>query len=104
MNFSAVTKSIRGRLLLWLAFLMTCILTGFGVTAYQLHYTNQFDQLDDELKHRVAVLSVSLRTPLFSSESNSVADGTANTNFLPAPSLFIDSNSPHFLVINHTNY
>jgi len=31
------TKSIRWRLLFWLGFLLACILSGFGVTAYQLH-------------------------------------------------------------------
>lgn len=56
-------KSIRWRFALWLAFLLVCVLTGFGFTAYQLHRTNRFDQLDDELERRVNALSTALRTP-----------------------------------------
>jgi len=56
-------QSIRWRFVLWLAFLLICILTGFGFTAYQLHRTNRFDQLDDDLERRVNALSIELRTP-----------------------------------------
>lgn len=56
-------KSIRWRFVLWLAFLLTFILTGFGITAYQLHRKNRFDQFDDELKRRVAALSATRRAP-----------------------------------------
>ena len=56
-------QSIRWRFALWLAFLLACVLTGFGFTAYQLHRTNRFDQLDDELERRVNALSTALRTP-----------------------------------------
>jgi two-component system OmpR family sensor kinase len=58
------TKSIRGRLLTWLAFLLVCILTGFGVTAYQLHRTNRFGQIDNELEIRVAAIRDDLRSRL----------------------------------------
>jgi len=51
------TKSIRGRLLLWLGFLLVCTLTAFGVTAYQLHRANEIRQFDEELQHRLAALS-----------------------------------------------
>ena len=47
------TKSIRWRMQLWLAFLLVCILSGFGITAYQLHRTNQLRLIDDELDRRV---------------------------------------------------
>ena len=50
-------KSIRVRLLLWLAFLLACVLTGFGVTAYQLHRINLFESIDEELESRVAILA-----------------------------------------------
>jgi signal transduction histidine kinase len=50
-------KSIRGRLLLWLAFLLACLLAGFGVTAYQFQRINRFRQIDDELVQRVEALS-----------------------------------------------
>ena len=55
------TRSIRWRLILWLAFLLTCILSGFGVTAYQLHRLNLLSQIDDELERRVAALRSELR-------------------------------------------
>ena len=58
-----LTKSIRWRFVLWLAFLLTFILTGFGITAYQLQRMNRFGQLDEELKRRVAALSTTVRAP-----------------------------------------
>ena len=54
-------KSIRWRLLSWLAFLLVCILTGFGVTAYQLHRINQLKQIDETLERRVVALSSDVR-------------------------------------------
>jgi heavy metal sensor kinase len=57
------TKSIRWRMQLWLAFLLVCILIGFGTTSYQLHRNNQFGQIDDELGRRVAALSADVRRP-----------------------------------------
>src|SRR5712691_8066136 len=55
------TNSIRWRLQLWLAFLLVCVLSGFGVTVYQLHRVNQLNQIDEELQRRVAALSAALR-------------------------------------------
>ena len=55
------TKSIRWRMQLWLAFLLACILSGFGVTAYQLHRTNELRQIDNELDRRVSALSGDMR-------------------------------------------
>ena len=55
------TKSIRGRMLLWLAFLLGCILTGFGVTAYQLNRINLLRQIDEELTRRIAALNADVR-------------------------------------------
>jgi two-component system OmpR family sensor kinase len=57
------TKSIRWRFVLWLAFLLIVVLTGFAVTAFQLHRLSRFGQLDEELKRRVALLSSTLRAP-----------------------------------------
>jgi len=54
-------KSIRWRMQLWLAFLLVCILSGFGVTAYQLHRTNLFQQIDEGLTRRVAALAADVR-------------------------------------------
>jgi hypothetical protein len=53
-------QSIRWRLQLWLAFLLAAILGGFGVTAYQLHRTNQLNQIDQELHRRIAALNTAL--------------------------------------------
>ncbi|HOX00836.1 MAG TPA: ATP-binding protein [Candidatus Paceibacterota bacterium] len=56
-------KSIRWRMQLWQAFLLVCILSGFGVTAFQLQRTNWLRQVDEELERRVAVLSEDVRGP-----------------------------------------
>ena len=56
-------RSIRWRLQWWLAFLLVCILSGFGVTAYQLQRMNLFNQIDQELERRVAILSGEVRSP-----------------------------------------
>jgi heavy metal sensor kinase len=57
------TKSIRWRLQLWLAFLLVCVLTGFGVTVYQLQRIRQLNQVDEELGTRVSALSSAFRQP-----------------------------------------
>src|ERR1035441_8005184 len=57
------TKSIRWRLQLWLAFLLVCVLTGFGVTVYQLQRLHQLNQIDEELGTRVSALSKAFRPP-----------------------------------------
>ena len=57
------TKSIRWRLQLWLAFLLVCLMGGFGVTAYQLHRTNQLHQIDQELQRRISALNSAMRGP-----------------------------------------
>lgn len=53
--------SIRGRLLGWFAFLLGCILTGFGVLAYQFHSQSELQRIDGELERRVALLQADLR-------------------------------------------
>jgi two-component system, OmpR family, sensor kinase len=50
-------KSIRWRLQLWLAFLLITILSGFGVTAYQLHRLNLLQQIDEDLERHLAAIS-----------------------------------------------
>lgn len=54
-------RSIRWRILLWLAFLLVALLTGFGLTAYQLQQASQFSRLDETLKHHVAIVSADVR-------------------------------------------
>src|ERR1039458_1144938 len=57
------TQIIRWRLQLWLAFLLVCVLTGFGVTVYQLQRLHQLNQIDEELGVRVSALSKAFRPP-----------------------------------------
>ena len=54
-------QSIRWRLQLWLAILLVCVLTGFGITIYQLQRVSQLNQIDEDLERRVAVLSGAVR-------------------------------------------
>lgn len=56
-----IIKSIRWRLQIWLAFLLVCLLSGFGITAYQLNRVSRFKQLDEELERRVAAVSADVR-------------------------------------------
>ena len=56
-----IIKSIRWRLQIWLAFLLVCVLIGFGVTVYQLQRVNQLKQIDEELERRVAALDRAVR-------------------------------------------
>lgn len=58
-----IPRSIRWRLQLWLGFWLVCVLSGFGVTAYQLHRLNVLNQIDRELERRVAALGVAMRPP-----------------------------------------
>jgi hypothetical protein len=57
------TKSIRWRLLLWIAFLLGLILAALDFTAYEIHFANRVGQLDGELQRRVAALSAALYAP-----------------------------------------
>ena len=56
-------KSIRWRLQLWLAFLLIFVLTGFGITASQLHRMTRFAQIDEELQFRLDGLKEGLSRP-----------------------------------------
>jgi heavy metal sensor kinase len=55
------TNSLRWRLQLWLAFLLVCVLSGFGVSVYQLQRINHLNQLDEELERRLTALSTAVR-------------------------------------------
>jgi two-component system, OmpR family, sensor kinase len=54
-------KSIRWRLQLWVAFLLACVLSGFGVTVYQLQRIHLLNQIDEDLGRQVSVLSGTVR-------------------------------------------
>jgi len=56
-----LTRTIRGRFQLWLAFLLVCVLSGFGISLFQLQRVQQFKKIDEELELRVAALSGALR-------------------------------------------
>lgn len=53
--------SIRWRLQLWYGLLLIAVLSGFGVTAYQLESGRQFRRLDEELRRRLPALVESQR-------------------------------------------
>lgn len=55
--------SLRGRLLLWIGALLVLILSGFGVTAYQLNRREQMAELDERLARWVASLVRDVRGP-----------------------------------------
>jgi signal transduction histidine kinase len=55
-------NSIRWRLQLWFACLLVCVLSGFGITVYQLQRINQFKQIDDQLQRRITVLGDAVRS------------------------------------------
>ncbi len=57
------TKSIRWRLLLWIALFLALILGGLDFTAYQIHLSNRVNLLDEELRQHVATLSAALFAP-----------------------------------------
>jgi hypothetical protein len=60
------TKSIRWRLQLWLAFLLVCTLSGFGIASFEVYRTKQYQQVDEQLSHRVEGLGRMARGPFFS--------------------------------------
>lgn len=81
-------KSIRWRILLWLAFLLIGILSGFGVTAYQLNRVHQLNQIDEALERRVTALSADWRQPQMPPDMPSGGRGPARKQ--PPPSRSFD--------------
>jgi hypothetical protein len=55
-----LAKSIRSKFLLWLAFLLICLLVGFGVTAFELFRTNQNHQIYAQLQRRLSAVASDL--------------------------------------------
>src|SRR5262245_51643785 len=73
-------KSIRARLLVWLAFLLVCTLSGFGVATFEAHRIKQYQQIDEELIQPFEIFERSARGPQFnagrfSSEERARRDG-----------------------------
>lgn len=54
-------NSIRWRLQLWHGLLLVFVLTGFGLTAYHFERGNRLRRIDQELQHRVSVLTGAMR-------------------------------------------
>src|SRR3569832_408935 len=57
------TNSIRWRLQIWIGFLLLCVLSALGITAYHLQKIQRFLQIDQQLETRVSALSAALRRP-----------------------------------------
>src|SRR6185503_18434153 len=58
-------KSIRWRLQLWFAFLLVCTLSGFAIATFEVYRTRQYQQVDEELGHRLEGLARMVRGPQF---------------------------------------
>jgi heavy metal sensor kinase len=54
------TKSIRWRLLLWIALLLVLILAALDLAACKIYFANSVARLDENLRRRVAVMSVAV--------------------------------------------
>ena len=52
-----LVKSIRWRLQLWLAFLLVCTLSGFGIATFEAHRIKQYQQIDEELNQRFEIFA-----------------------------------------------
>ncbi len=59
------TKSIRWRLQLWLAFLLICTLSGFGIATFEVYRTKQYQSVDEQLGPRAEGLARLARSPHF---------------------------------------
>ena len=57
-------QSIRWRLQLWHGLLLVTVLTGFGITAYQLQRVNLFRRVDQELQRAANPIMARLRPPI----------------------------------------
>jgi heavy metal sensor kinase len=80
-------KSIRWRMLAWIAIFLSLTLSALGYTAYRIYFASQVSRLDQELRGRVAALSVALFAPSFAHppagpSSELLKNGT---NLLPPP-------------------
>jgi heavy metal sensor kinase len=59
------TKSIRWRLQVWLAFLLVCTLSGFAIASFEVYRTRQYQEVDEQLGHRVEGLARLTRGRMF---------------------------------------
>jgi len=56
-----IWHSLRVRLQLWHGLILTCVIAGFGFTAYRLARADRLRQIDDQLNVRVSALASALR-------------------------------------------
>src|SRR6476659_2913301 len=54
-------NSIRWRLQIWYGLILLAVLSGFGITAYQLYRNRMLRGVDDELQHRAGVILNAMR-------------------------------------------
>jgi heavy metal sensor kinase len=67
MNF---TRSIRWRLQVWHALLLTAVIAGFGITAHRLASSDKLRAVDQELQSHVARLGIAIPPPVNSEVTN----------------------------------
>ncbi len=60
-----IIKSIKWRLLLWMACFLTLILAGLGIAVYEIHLTKLIGQFDEELRQRIVRIGTVLHAPPF---------------------------------------
>ena len=72
-----IFNSIKWRLLLWMALLLTIILTSLGLAICHIHLADQLRQFDDRLEHQVETMSAALYVP---SPPADAAGGITDTN------------------------
>ncbi len=58
-----IFKSIRARLQIWYGIILVVLLSGFGITTFQLERTRQLRQVDDELNERISLVMREFRQP-----------------------------------------
>jgi heavy metal sensor kinase len=77
-----IFNSIKWRLLLWMAFLLTVILASLGVAICHIHLADQLRQFDDRLERQVATMSAALYVPAPTGDNTG---GPADHNNAPPP-------------------
>ncbi len=58
-----IFNSIKWRLQIWYGLILVSVLTGFGLTAFQLERSRQFRRIDEELQRRFSAITMAIRPP-----------------------------------------
>ncbi|MEI8289675.1 MAG: ATP-binding protein [Verrucomicrobiota bacterium] len=58
-----IFNSIKWRLQIWYGLILVSVLTGFGLTAFQLERNRQFRRIDEELQRRFSAITMAVRPP-----------------------------------------